>query len=139
MRFDNAKTGPAAVVSFSSPALQEYYTGAEFQRSDDGYMAVLFGNCVAGIREYGCGLSTARKDYIVGFEINELGDVVGDAGSIEYTVGNRGVEFYYSTASVNRVKAVPAVPEPATWTMIILGFGVVGYAMRRKKVFVRCN
>lgn len=27
-----------------------------------------------------------------------------------------------------------AVPEPATWAMMILGFGVVGYAMRRKTV-----
>ena len=26
----------------------------------------------------------------------------------------------------------PAVPEPATWAMMILGFGVVGYAMRRR-------
>lgn len=25
-----------------------------------------------------------------------------------------------------------AVPEPATWAMMILGFGVIGYAMRRK-------
>ncbi len=26
----------------------------------------------------------------------------------------------------------PAVPEPATWAMMILGFGVVGYSLRRK-------
>lgn len=26
----------------------------------------------------------------------------------------------------------PAVPEPATWMLAILGFGVVGYAMRRR-------
>ncbi|MBB3475585.1 hypothetical protein FHY03_003890 [Sphingomonas sp. BK345] len=27
-----------------------------------------------------------------------------------------------------------AVPEPGTWAMMILGFGVIGYAMRRKTV-----
>ena len=27
----------------------------------------------------------------------------------------------------------PAVPEPATWGMMLLGFGVVGYAMRRRR------
>ena len=27
-----------------------------------------------------------------------------------------------------------AVPEPATWMMLVLGFGVVGYAVRRKTV-----
>jgi hypothetical protein len=27
----------------------------------------------------------------------------------------------------------PAVPEPATWAMMLLGFGAVGYSMRRRK------
>lgn len=26
-----------------------------------------------------------------------------------------------------------AVPEPATWTLMILGFGVVGYTLRQRK------
>lgn len=30
--------------------------------------------------------------------------------------------------------AAPAVPEPATWGMMLLGFGVVGYALRRRTV-----
>jgi hypothetical protein len=29
--------------------------------------------------------------------------------------------------------AIQAVPEPATWMMMILGFGAVGYAMRRRR------
>ncbi len=29
-------------------------------------------------------------------------------------------------------RAAPAVPEPGTWALMILGFGVVGYAMRRR-------
>ncbi|WP_277980269.1 PEPxxWA-CTERM sorting domain-containing protein [Sphingomonas phyllosphaerae] len=37
---------------------------------------------------------------------------------------NRGLTF-----SVER-----AVPEPSTWMMMILGFGVIGYALRRKTV-----
>jgi hypothetical protein len=27
-----------------------------------------------------------------------------------------------------------AVPEPATWAMMILGFGTVGYLIRRRRV-----
>jgi len=27
----------------------------------------------------------------------------------------------------------PAVPEPATWGMIVLGFGLLGSALRRRK------
>ena len=30
--------------------------------------------------------------------------------------------------------AAPAVPEPATWAMMVIGFGVIGSAMRRRKV-----
>ena len=36
-----------------------------------------------------------------------------------------------SYAGTINFSATPAVPEPATWGMMILGFGVVGYAMRR--------
>lgn len=36
--------------------------------------------------------------------------------------------------AVLTVSRVAAVPEPATWAMMILGFGAVGYAMRRRTV-----
>ena len=29
--------------------------------------------------------------------------------------------------------SVPAVPEPSTWAMMLLGFGAVGFSMRRKR------
>jgi len=35
--------------------------------------------------------------------------------------------------------AAPAVPEPATWAMLILGFGLVGAALRRRKVATRVS
>jgi hypothetical protein len=31
----------------------------------------------------------------------------------------------------------PAVPEPGTWLMMLLGFGAIGYSMRRRKATVR--
>jgi hypothetical protein len=33
-----------------------------------------------------------------------------------------------------RVGGVSAVPEPTTWAMMLIGFGAVGYSMRRRKV-----
>ena len=35
--------------------------------------------------------------------------------------------------------SVTAVPEPATWTMMLLGFGAIGFTMRRRKDLPRAN
>ena len=34
-------------------------------------------------------------------------------------------------------QAVAAVPEPGTWTLMIVGFGAVGYGLRRRRMAVR--
>lgn len=48
--------------------------------------------------------------------------------------------FYYSTVGLNEIPSgtatlaiATAVPEPATWAMMLLGFGAVGIAMRRRR------
>ena len=33
--------------------------------------------------------------------------------------------------------AVAAVPEPATWTMMLIGFGALGFAMRCRPTITR--
>jgi hypothetical protein len=43
--------------------------------------------------------------------------------------------YYYGNVhlvSGSITEAAAAVPEPATWAMMLLGFGGIGYAMRRK-------
>ncbi len=44
---------------------------------------------------------------------------------------------YAMLTDYNIVTPMPAVPEPATWAMMILGFGVVGHLLRRGKSHVR--
>jgi hypothetical protein len=34
---------------------------------------------------------------------------------------------------VTTLEIAPAVPEPATWLMMISGFGILGFAMRRRR------
>jgi PEP-CTERM motif len=48
----------------------------------------------------------------------------------------RGFNFAYRTYSNDgrpSISAVAAVPEPATWAMMLAGFGVVGFALRRRQ------
>ena len=49
-------------------------------------------------------------------------------------LANSGYRF--TTADAYRAFATPAVPEPATWMMMILGFGMVGYSLRRRSAKV---
>ena len=66
------------------------------------------------------------------------------------TAGNQVNLFYQDSAPSYRVNTLnpftsafvtaastPAVPEPATWAMMIAGFGAVGVALRRRAAAVR--
>lgn len=56
--------------------------------------------------------------------------MVGNASANQTTQGTASISVLYN---YNAAPApVAAVPEPATWAMMILGMGAVGYAMRRQ-------
>jgi hypothetical protein len=46
--------------------------------------------------------------------------------------GGSNYEFQIDNLAVNQPQAA-AVPEPATWAMMLIGFGATGFAMRRRK------
>ena len=50
-----------------------------------------------------------------------------------YRVNGNGTISAFGPATSTRVNAVAAVPEPTTWAMMLVGFGAVGFAMRRRK------
>lgn len=51
----------------------------------------------------------------------------------------RGTDFQNGSTLTFAVDATPAVPEPATWAMMILGMGAIGFAMRRQKGTTRVS
>ncbi len=62
-----------------------------------------------------------------------LGDSQIPAGfHIAFEDLNGGGDFNYTDYGMV-LSAVAGIPEPATWAMMILGFGVVGGAMRRRQ------
>lgn len=51
-----------------------------------------------------------------------------------WTVNNAyDLKVLYSPTQQSQVFAVPAIPEPATWGMMVLGFGLVGGALRSRR------
>ena len=51
-----------------------------------------------------------------------------------YTVDNIFRGYGFENVAGATVTATTAVPEPATWGMMILGFGIAGAALRRRRV-----
>ena len=56
--------------------------------------------------------------------------------NVNLASGNNLLEFKGQattdqTAFIDNI-SVPAVPEPSTWAMLMLGFGLIGYVMRRR-------
>jgi PEP-CTERM motif/Thioester domain len=56
----------------------------------------------------------------------EMGTWTGDAATLRALVTDTGT-------SQNLVYQTNAVPEPASWALMILGFGIVGAALRRRR------
>lgn len=54
--------------------------------------------------------------------------------SLGLTVGTYVFSAPHDTITVNiETPAAAALPEPATWAMMLLGFGGIGFAVRRKR------
>ncbi|MFT3977957.1 MAG: DVUA0089 family protein [Sphingomonas bacterium] len=69
------------------------------------------------------------------FAPNALGGTFGGDGSFTDTSGNlRDSHWAFDILNVDSAVGPGAVPEPATWAMMILGFGAIGFAMRRARV-----
>jgi len=79
------------------------------------------------------------------------GALVASASGNQTSAGtNRRFYFDFGTTPINRIEfkssgnsfefdniATGAVPEPATWAMLITGFGLVGFSMRRRRSAVQ--
>lgn len=79
-----------------------------------------YSNSLAGL----FGVSGALTAATLNFHVDDTG-YLDNSGSFLITSG----------APVDTTAANAAVPEPATWAMMMLGFGAVGYAMRRRGKF----
>lgn len=117
---------PVTFKSFSSQALAGYTATSQISSR-----FVSLGNCASGCQVF----SGQSQFYFYTFLDSSGAAYPGSNGLVYASRGKEGL-FKANTVTVSRVTA--AVPEPSTWALMILGFGAVGYAMRRRqKVAVR--
>lgn len=127
---------PSTAVYFSSPGL------SFSQSSGIGTPSIAFG--YATLSQYTSTLSaSASASYL--YTVNPATYDLFSASHIDIALlgGNgsssTGTGFTTSNSGIGTVTytydgaATPAVPEPATWAMMIAGFGFIGAAMRRRK------
>ena len=91
----------------------------------------LFGPTVA-CNKFTHGSPTSAADFTF---ITRLAELTGQYFLSSVTATN-GVNPGLSKLSFEG-SLVTAVPEPATWALMILGFGIVGSALRRRRTRVR--
>jgi hypothetical protein len=132
---------------FIVPGSGEQLFGLNFFRADGEnpiITASMFETTVSGsgVFSYSLGPTGLPNDTQGGSCSNCLtsimGQVPGDSFTFDrlvlrQTIDRLGGPYTVDTASFSyQLRDLAAVPEPATWAMMILGFGVVGGAMRRR-------
>lgn len=106
--------GSFTVADTNPTGVDIYFNYAPGNLADEGIQDVLIGSIGSRLPTF----TDTRRLFL------QAGD------GVSYALGNGGSYFNDSTAVTFRLTAV--VPEPATWAMMIAGFGLIGGAMRRR-------
>lgn len=122
-------TGSTATFSFIN-SLSQF--GFDLGSADDyNFLTVFFAGGVTqtftGAQLNSPGPATGNQDIAqtngrVTIFANDLGGITG------FTFGSSANSFEFDNIGV-----ISAVPEPATWALLLLGFGAIGFGMRRRK------
>jgi hypothetical protein len=96
-----------------------------------------WGNYTSGYQQNDYFLRTAQSGTfgdLLAQAVLSANDVAnaGQSGLVNFTVGATG-QFHLQDAHLSFEIADLPVPEPATWAMMVGGFGVAGWAMRRDR------
>lgn len=128
MTYDPLIAGQVVVSSFTSPQLQNYNAGAFVFESS----GIAFGNCEVP----SCRAQSGQSQFFANFRTDDRGNVISSY-NLTYSTGSPGV-FRSTAFSVTRqvppIPMIPAVPETATWAMMLVGFAAIGSALRKRQV-----
>ncbi len=134
---DNVGTDALAVIqrgsiTFSSAATSSNGTTRDFDVLFNFATPFLFdptlGNLLLDATNFSGGNVTSSNGTPFDTQI-----MAGDSiSSLFRTNGTSGVGTLNTRGFVTQFQVASAVPEPATWAMMLIGFGAVGYSMRQR-------
>lgn len=103
--------------------------------STGGINVVAGQNYVAYLTVFGNAGPSGTTSFQLGTPGANLGHFVWNNSSNPH--GNSSWNYFFNAGNARFEAVFGAVPEPTTWAMMILGFGVIGGAMRRRKAQIR--
>jgi len=117
------------VATFTGPTLTWLEGLGSVSGNSVNFATALFGPTVVSFHVGGAvGEPTGVGYTSTAFFLFDAGNVIGGLDTIGFNRAGLSNARLYSTGRF----VPPAVPEPATWAMMIVGFGLVGGAMRRR-------
>ena len=131
-----ASTGEDAIIRFIAPIAGLYTIGGSFARQDitangNGTRVSIFSN-VGGTYSSLFTNTIAANSYGNSTPFSGLTANLGVGDTIDFALNNLG-DYAYDSTGITANLSVASVPEPATWAMMIIGFGAVGSAMRSRR------
>jgi len=85
---------------------------------------------------YTTGIAFDGSNYYVSHPLLHEIAVFDSAGAFDHNIALLGGNPLIEDLSVNYSQVLPGVPEPATWGLMILGMGLAGASLRRRRTVV---
>ncbi len=137
----SSSTGDDAIIRFIAPVAGLYTISGALARQDvtsngNGTRVSIFSN-VGGMYSSLFTTTIATNSYGLSTPFSGLTANLGVGDTIDFALNNRGEHFFDSTGITADLRVDTAgVPEPATWAMMIIGFGAAGSMIRRRKAVI---
>lgn len=136
-----ASTGDTTTIGFSEAGLgnPNFEESLSFTNDMDGFYSVLVGTSSASVDFTKAVLSgvTGSIDVLKVFDKGDGESLYGEgnllAGMYTLTLSGTNNDTGAASGTITIRDMNSAVPEPATWAMMLLGFGAIGFSLRRRR------